>query len=93
MKKRAHVLISGRVQGVWFRSSTKNIAEQFDLTGWVKNTSDGKVEAIFEGEEDNIIQMIKWCHKGPVNAKVDNIDIKYENFSGNFPYILFDIIS
>ncbi|MCJ2534242.1 MAG: acylphosphatase, partial [Candidatus Thermoplasmatota archaeon] len=54
MKSNVHVLISGRVQGVWFRTSTKQKAEQLGLTGWVRNTSDGSVEAIFEGVEKGI---------------------------------------
>ena len=76
MKKNVHVLISGRVQGVWYRASTKQKAEYLGITGWVKNTKDGSVEAIFEGEEEKIDEMIKWCYKGPPLAKVNNIDIK-----------------
>ncbi|RLF27691.1 MAG: acylphosphatase [Thermoplasmata archaeon] len=78
VRKRAHVLISGRVQGVWFRGSTKDKAEQLGLHGWVKNTNDGKVEAVFEGEENAINEMIKWCHHGPPLAKVENVEINWE---------------
>lgn len=77
MKKSSmHVFISGRVQGVWFRANTKQKAEQLSVTGWVKNTSDGRVEAIFEGEENNVKEMIEWCHRGPPQAKIDNVEIK-----------------
>ena len=83
-KKRVHLLISGRVQGVWFRASTRNKAQQLGLKGWVKNTSDGKVEAIFEGEEKNIEEIIKWCHKGPSLAHVTHIDIKQEQYKNEY---------
>ena len=65
MKKNVHVIISGRVQGVWFRSSTKQKAEQLGVTGWVRNTHNGCVEAIFEGEDDEVDALIEWCHHGP----------------------------
>ena len=71
-----HVLISGRVQGVWFRGTTKQKAEQLGIVGWVRNTSDGKVEAVFEGEEGRINEMIEWCHHGPRLSKVENVEIK-----------------
>jgi len=71
-----HVIISGRVQGVWFRVSTKNKAEQLGIKGWVRNTSDGKVEAVFEGEEKILDEMLKWCHIGPQLSKVDNVVIE-----------------
>jgi acylphosphatase len=76
VKKNVHVLISGRVQGVWYRASTKQKAEELGITGWVRNTKDGNVEATFEGEEEKIDEMINWCYKGPSLAKVSNIDIK-----------------
>ncbi len=77
MKKTAHVIISGRVQGVWFRSSTKQQAESLNLTGWVRNTPDNKVEAIFEGDQEDITKIISWCHSGPSMAKVDDVQVKY----------------
>lgn len=86
MKKNVHVKIFGRVQGVWFRASTKQKAEMLGITGWVKNTDDGCVEAIFEGEEEQIDKMIDWCHFGSSLAKVKNVDVKkqeivyFENF-------------
>lgn len=73
MKYTAHVIISGRVQGVWFRANTKNKADQLGIMGWIKNTSDGKVEAFFEGEKDHVDEMIDWCQHGPSQAKVNNV--------------------
>ena len=84
MDIRAHVRISGRVQGVFYRSTTRDRAEQLGLTGWVRNTSDGKVEAIFEGEETAIKDMIVWCHKGPRSADVSDVTVEYQKFLGEF---------
>ena len=76
MKSKVQVIISGKVQGVWFRANTKNKAEQLGITGWVRNTNDGKVEALFEGEDDNIKEMIEWCKHGPTMAKVTDVRVK-----------------
>ena len=84
MDIRAHVCISGRVQGVFYRYITRDRAEQLGLTGWVRNTSDGKVEAIFEGEETAIKDMIVWCHKGPRSADVSDVTVEYQKFLGEF---------
>jgi acylphosphatase len=84
MKTRVHVVISGQVQGVWYRASTKEKAEELGLTGWVKNTMDGNVEAIFEGDELKVNEMIAWCHKGPPLAQVTDMKITRQRFSGEF---------
>jgi acylphosphatase len=84
MKTGVRVLISGRVQGVWFRASTRQKAQQLGLTGWVRNTSDGKVEAVFEGEENKVNEMIKWCHSGSSLSKVKNVEIKKQNPTNEF---------
>lgn len=84
MKLNVHVLIYGRVQGVWFRSSTKQKAEQLGLTGWVRNTHDGNVEAVFEGEEKLVKEMIEWCHRGPPLAEVENVEVKKQNPTNGF---------
>ena len=84
IKKRVHVFISGKVQGVWYRATTKEIAEQLGIKGWVKNTLDGKVEAIFEGNQNNIDEMIKWCKKGPKLADVADVNIRPEEISEEF---------
>lgn len=75
MKTTVHVLIFGRVQGVWFRASTKQKAEQLGLKGWVKNTDDGCVEAVFQGNEDRVMEMINWCNHGPPLSKVEKVDV------------------
>jgi acylphosphatase len=84
MRLKIHVIISGKVQGVWFRVNTKNKAEQLNLTGWVRNTSDGKVEAIFEGEERDINKMIKWCYEGPPLANVKNVNVETKSQLNGF---------
>jgi len=81
---RAHVIISGRVQGVWFRSSTKDKAKELGIKGWVRNTLDGKVEAVFEGPREKVEKIIKWCHKGPVLARVIDVNVEWEEYKGEF---------
>ena len=83
-KIRAHIFISGRVQGVFFRRNIKNKAEKLELTGWVKNLADGRVEAIFEGEKEKIEGMIKWAKKGPFLAKVEKLEVAWENYEEDF---------
>ncbi|NIA10240.1 MAG: acylphosphatase [Nitrospiraceae bacterium] len=80
--KRAHVFISGKVQGVWFRASAKEKAEQLMLSGWARNLPDGRVEAVFEGGDKAVDEMVKWCHRGPPLARVDNVEVKYETPQG-----------
>lgn len=84
MKTRVHVTISGRVQGVWYRASTKDQADKLRLTGWVRNTSKGDVEAVFEGEERRVDEMIAWCHRGPRFAQVADVNVKHEPFADEF---------
>jgi acylphosphatase len=84
---RAHVVVHGLVQGVWFRASTKDEADRIGVTGWVKNLPDGSVEAIFEGPKKKVEAIVSWCHRGPLGAKVNSVDIAWEPFtheSGNF---------
>lgn len=81
---RAHIYISGIVQGVFFRSHTREVARSFDLTGWVKNLPDGRVEVVAEGPEDEIKQFISWCHKGPSHARVDDVEVFWEDATGEF---------
>ena len=75
MKSCAHVVISGRVQGVWFRASTKQKAKELGLFGWVRNTRDGDVEAVFEGDEKLVKEMIDWCHIGPPQSEVEKVEV------------------
>lgn len=77
-------MISGRVQGVWYRACTKDMAEQLGIKGWVKNTSDGKVEAVFEGEENSVEKMLAWCHEGPRLANVTEVKVNSERSTGEF---------
>ncbi|MCX7832528.1 MAG: acylphosphatase [Actinobacteria bacterium] len=80
--RRAHIFISGKVQGVWFRSSTKRVAEELGLSGWARNLPDGRVEAVFEGDEEKINKAIEWCRIGPPNARVEKVDVIYEKPEG-----------
>jgi acylphosphatase len=84
MKTQVHVVISGTVQGVWYRASTKVMAEQLGLTGWVKNRPDGCVEAVFEGEEQKVKEMVAWCWQGPPNAKVTDVQLIQDTLVGLF---------
>jgi acylphosphatase len=72
---RAHLFISGRVQGVFFRACTQEEAQKRKLTGWVKNLYDRRVEAVFEGEEEDVQSMISWCHSGPSHAVVSDVSV------------------
>ena len=83
-KARAHIFISGLVQGVFFRENTRQEAEKLGIKGWVRNLSDGRVEAVFEGEKDRVGEMIEWAKVGPSSAKVENIDFNWEDFQGEF---------
>ena len=68
-----HLLISGKVQGVFFRDSSKKIAQRLNITGWIKNRQDDKVEAMISGEEKNLNAFIDWCKSGPERAKVEEV--------------------
>ena len=81
--KRVHVYISGRVQGVFFRAETERTARSLNLAGWVRNMEDGRVEALFEGEDKNVDQMLVWCHTGPPHARVDHVTMIEEPYTGN----------
>ena len=83
-KKRVHVYISGRVQGVWFRAYTKEEAERLGVKGWVRNLPDGRVEAVFEGDENKVEEMVRWCHVGSPQAKVTKVEVIEEPYQGEF---------
>lgn len=83
-KARAHLLISGRVQGVFYRAFTREAASYLGLCGWVRNLPDGRVEAIFEGNREDIEEIINQCYSGPPGARVDNIDVSWEEYKGEF---------
>jgi acylphosphatase len=84
MKVRAHIFVSGRVQGVFFRVETRYEAMKRNVTGWVRNTSGGRVEAIFEGEREDVEKLIDFCRKGPLGARVTKIDVQWEEYSVEF---------
>jgi acylphosphatase len=86
---RAHVIIKGWVQGVAFRYNTKGAACEHQVTGWVKNKSDGSVEAVFEGGKTQVDAMLKWCEKGPKMAVVKAVEVVWEDYTGG--YAGFDI--
>jgi len=83
-RARARVIIEGRVQGVFFRQHTQEMAHRLGLTGWVKNRNDGTVEALFDGERGRIDQVIQWCHRGPSQAWVKKVTVEWEVPSGDF---------
>jgi len=83
-KVRAHVLIKGRVQGVFFRAETCSQAYSLGLTGWVRNRWGGSVEAVFEGEDQKVRKMIAWCYKGPPAAVVEDVEVEWEEYKGEF---------
>ena len=82
-QERAHVRISGQVQGVFFRDSTRQKARELNLAGWVKNLPDGRVEAVFEGSPEKVRAMIDWCKEGPRHASVQNVDTDFESVGGD----------
>ncbi len=82
--KRCHVFISGRVQGVFFRSHMKELADRTGTRGWVKNLRDGRVEAVFEGSEEQIKKMLEWCRKGSPRAAVAGVEVVREEAAGDF---------
>lgn len=84
MNVRMHVYASGMVQGVFFRAETAEIAERLGLSGWVRNLTDGRVEALFEGQEDKVEEVVEFCRRGPSGAHVSNLDVKREEWTGEF---------
>jgi len=84
LKARARVIVSGRVQGVFFRSETQDEAIRQGVTGWVRNLPDGKVEALFEGEKDKVDALIEFCKRGPPGARVTRAEVSWESYTGEF---------
>lgn len=81
---RVHIHVSGRVQGVFYRSNTRRRALGLGLTGWVRNIPDGRVEAIVEGEEEQIEKLIDWCRRGPPSAAVTGLEFRRKPPTGEF---------
>ncbi len=83
-KKRARVIVSGRVQGVFYRAATREKAAACGLTGWVKNRHDGRVEMVMEGDPSAIEEVIRWCHVGPPAAHVTDVEVEWGEATGEF---------
>ena len=81
---RAHVIVRGMVQGVYFRAHTRDAAKSRNVTGWVKNRPDGAVEAILEGTEQDVKKVIDWCHKGPPWSRVTDVQVDWRDYTGEF---------
>ncbi len=81
---RAHLIISGLVQGVFYRASARSVANKLGLKGWVKNRYDGKVEAMVEGDRGDVQKFINWCHQGPPGARVTSVEVEWSDATGEF---------
>jgi acylphosphatase len=77
-KVAARVVVHGKVQGVWFRGTTRHEAQERGVAGWVRNRSDGTVEAWFEGSADAVASIVRWCHEGPPRAQVEHVEVADE---------------
>ena len=82
VKQRTHILVTGKVQGVFFRQATKVIAIKNNVNGWVKNLENSQVEILLEGEEKDVNLVVDWCRHGPANSRVDKIEINQQIFVG-----------
>jgi acylphosphatase len=83
-KIRAHIYVTGKVQGVFFRQNTKRQAQSRGVYGWISNLLDGRVEAVFEGEDASVKEIVKYCHYGPSFAKVEHVEVFFESYTGEF---------
>ena len=81
---RKHLVVEGYVQGVFFRASTRDKAQELRVTGWVRNQWDGTVEVLVEGEESRVAEFIRWCHHGPPGANVNCVRVEEELYRGEF---------
>jgi acylphosphatase len=81
-RTRAHVFVSGTVQGVYYRANTRDAARELGVDGWVRNLSDGRVEAVFEGPENAVEEMVGWCHTGSPAAEVEDVEVEYDDPEG-----------
>ena len=80
---RVHVVIEGRVQGVFFRAATRDEARARGLKGWVRNLPDGRVEALFEGDQRLLEEMLAWCRQGPRYSYVDHVEADWQPYRGD----------
>jgi acylphosphatase len=79
---RAHVFVTGRVQGVSYRANTRDTAREAGVSGWVENLDDGRVEAVFEGDDESVERLVEWCHSGSPAADVESVDAEYGDPEG-----------
>ncbi len=84
MKARAHVYVSGKVQGVFFRAETADLARRLGIVGWVRNLPDGRIEALLEGEKEHVEKVVEFCRRGPSGAYVQELDVKWGDSKGEF---------
>jgi len=84
MKVRAHVFVTGRVQGVFFRSETRYEARKHHVVGWIRNLPYDRLEGVFEGEQEDVKKLVEFCRRGPPAAEVEEIVVSYEPYSGVF---------
>lgn len=84
MMARARIKVSGRVQGVYYRSYAQDEAKRLGLKGWVRNNPDGRVEMVCEGERDALLAMIDWCWKGSPSSRVSGVEVSWEEYRGEF---------
>ena len=89
-KQRVRLFVRGKVQGVFFRQALKVMAIKNTVTGWVRNLEDGHVEALLDGNIDDVHAVIEWAHDGPANSRVDDVEIKNEDFKDEFT--AFDVL-
>ncbi len=82
--QRIRIIVTGKVQGVFFRQALKVMAKKNDIFGWVKNLKDGRVEAVLEGDEEKVSRLVEWAHGGPANARVEDVEIRNEQSTGEF---------
>lgn len=80
--RRAHVVVSGRVQGVWYRGSAQERARSLGVAGWARNRPDGTVELVLEGEQAAVAALLAWCRRGPAGAAVEDVAVKWESPRG-----------
>ena len=89
-QQRVHLLINGKVQGVFFRQALKVVAKKNNVSGWVRNLNDRRVEAVLEGDNKSINSVIEWTHIGPANSRVDDVEVSNEEFKNEFS--TFDVL-
>ena len=87
-ERSVHVVVSGRVQGVWYRGNTREQAQSLGLRGWVRNLRDGRVEALLCGAEDRVASMLDWMRQGPAAARVDDLQVTDCDAPGEVDFVI-----